>query len=456
MTQRVALLLALFLTAVPSFAQRVTLDNDSSCDVGDYPAATLLLPYFEVDISSPAGTGETTIFTVTNTSHLPQAVRVTLWTNLAYPVLSFNIYLTGYDVQSINLYDLFVQGKIAPDAGTGSDVSPVGELSGTSTTREYDNPLVIEETCAGLPVALPLQFITRMQEAFTTGRIRAVGSVLAACNTGGRPHENAVGYATMDVVGLCGTSTPADPSYFIEDIRFDNVLLGDYMQINSDEDFAQAETMVHIRAVPEGGHPRERLGNPDYRVRFPETFYGRYLHPSRKGLDARQPLPSVFAPRWISGGATGFETFYKIWREGSPVGENCRDYLKNDAKFVEIVRFDEEENPTVSVVGCESICYIPELLLPSAAMLNVDGEHGYPDVFPSNPDWAVAGWMYLNLNDPEGQSRQAWVAASMRAEDRYSVDIGSQALGNGCSAYVGWSEAHGSSLLIGPLPNVRK
>src|SRR5688500_18550261 len=129
---------ATFATGGPS-----TTNNDDSCDIGVTPAATLLLPYFEVDINSPAGTGETTIFTITNVSNLPQVAHITLWTDFSYPVIDFNVYLTGYDVQSINLYDVIVRGELAPDAGTGSGISPVGSLSGTSATAEYDNPLQI-------------------------------------------------------------------------------------------------------------------------------------------------------------------------------------------------------------------------------------------------------------------------------------------------------------------------
>ena len=49
-----------------------TTDNDSSCDIGLYPAATLLLPNFEVDVVSPASSAVTTLFTVTNVSPNPQ------------------------------------------------------------------------------------------------------------------------------------------------------------------------------------------------------------------------------------------------------------------------------------------------------------------------------------------------------------------------------------------------
>src|SRR5438876_9158832 len=82
-----------------------TTNNKDSCDIAVLPAATLLLPYFEVETTAAAGTGTTTLFTVTNTSRYPQIAHVTLWTDWAFPVLVFDLFLTGYDVQGINLFD---------------------------------------------------------------------------------------------------------------------------------------------------------------------------------------------------------------------------------------------------------------------------------------------------------------------------------------------------------------
>src|SRR4051812_3393889 len=109
MTSRVRHLLpaVLLFVAAPLFAGTFTFggpgttNNDDSCDIAALPAATLLLPYFEVDLDDLDG--ETTLFTVTNVADRAQIVRVTLWTDYAYPVVSFDVYLTGYDVQAINL-----------------------------------------------------------------------------------------------------------------------------------------------------------------------------------------------------------------------------------------------------------------------------------------------------------------------------------------------------------------
>ncbi|HEY0593922.1 MAG TPA: hypothetical protein VGF40_19275, partial [Thermoanaerobaculia bacterium] len=75
-----------------------TTNNDDSCDISVMPAATLLLPYFEVDIASPSSNARNTIFTLTNVTEQPQIAHVTIWTDWSYPVIDFNLWLTGYDV----------------------------------------------------------------------------------------------------------------------------------------------------------------------------------------------------------------------------------------------------------------------------------------------------------------------------------------------------------------------
>src|ERR1700694_5920546 len=78
------------------------------CTIDAEPAATLLLPYFEVDLNNPNGL--TTLFSVNNASATAVLAHVVVYSDLSVPVLDFNIYLTGYDVQTINLRDILVNG----------------------------------------------------------------------------------------------------------------------------------------------------------------------------------------------------------------------------------------------------------------------------------------------------------------------------------------------------------
>src|SRR5947199_4607116 len=94
------------------------------------PAATLLVPYFEVDLGNPNGI--TTLFSVNNASATAVVAHVTVWTDQSIPTLDFDIYLTGYDVQTINIRDIF-NGILPRTADAGADsgdtISHKGSLS---------------------------------------------------------------------------------------------------------------------------------------------------------------------------------------------------------------------------------------------------------------------------------------------------------------------------------------
>lgn len=420
-------------------ASAATTGNDDSCDIAVAPAATLLLPYFEVDLASR--TGETTIFSITNTDARDHIAHVTLWTDYAYPVVTFDIFLTGYDVQSINLYDVIARGRIAPPAGTGTAVSHSGEFS-------EPHPTLNIAQCGAI-AAIPPEMVTRVQQALTIGRVPECSR--DRVGSAGHNANNAIGYATIDVVGACGSPlTPADPAYYEDTLRYDNVLIGDYQQINSGQNFAQAAPLVHIRAIPEGGTARERSANPArYKVNFPRTFYSRYQSGATRVADARQPLPSVFASKWIHGGTGDFQTSLKIWREGKVAANSrCSDYEKL-RPYVEVVTFDEQENAYAFYDSCVVTCLSLVRTFPSA------GRHAIREQFPRVQNGALAGWLYLNLaGDQPAELAQAWVVTSLRAEGRYSVDIDAAALGNGCSPRVATSEVTlPGGTTIGPLPS---
>jgi len=428
-----------------------TTNNDDSCDIGVAPAATLLLPYFEVDLASR--TGEQTVFTITNVSDEEQVAHITLWTDYSFPVIDFNVYLTGYDVQSINLYDVIALGQIAPTRGTGFEDtgSPEGDFS-------VDNPLVLEESCRNLPLNLNPVYITRMQSAFTVGTVPALGAAAACTGIGssGHPANAAIGYATVDVASRCGTQLPSDPGYFTAggEALFDNVLIGDYQQVNAGQNFAQGNPMVHIRAIPEGGVPGDGTV-----TNFTRTFYGRYQAAVTPTADRRQPLPSQFAARWIDGGTGSFQTYYKIWREGrvAPGASACTGAgdvsPANITSVTEFVTFDEEEN-AVGAAPEEGPVSPPielEFTLPETGRYQVG-----TGTFPELENDAVAGWIYMNLDNAAGDdiASQNWVVVSMRAEGRYSVDFDAAWLGNGCSPEAGLSEVDpGGIVVIGPAPN---
>src|SRR6185503_16118251 len=87
------------------------------------PAATLLLPYFEVDLDN--ANGVTTLFSINNASATSQLAHVTVWSEASIPVLDFDVYLTGYDVQTFNLRDILVNG-VLPQTGFALNNPPNG------------------------------------------------------------------------------------------------------------------------------------------------------------------------------------------------------------------------------------------------------------------------------------------------------------------------------------------
>ena len=462
-----------------------TTNNNDSCDIGVTPAATLLLPYFEVETTSRS---TTTLFTVTNTSNLPQIAHVTLWTDWSYPVLDFNIFLTGYDVQPINLYDVIVSGIVAPPSGTSVTTIPgtaLAPLVGSTPSSNSSNPNFVagfQGACSNLPGSLPASLVSGVQQALTTGNpgtTYCVGNSPAVTAIGGNHGTRAVGYVTVDVSAACSTHLPTDTTYYsgADGILYDNTLIGDYQQLapspagSAGSGFdAGGDTMVHIRAIPQGGAAGVLVP-----TNLPFTFYNRY---NVNNSDRRQPLPSAWAARYIQGGASGLSTNYKIWREGLTNGA-CTNIVENSAlNITAMVRFDEHENSTGFGTGIVcSPCGVGGLpTLPETSSTATTSS-----IFPPLNSSDVGGWMYLNLSNSglsgagaagnamtasragfsapaafpgaflpgSRTTSQNWVLISMFGNvgaSRLSVDFNAAWLGNGCSP------ALASGATIGPMP----
>src|SRR5947209_11951363 len=178
--------------------QPTTTNNADSCDIGVTPAATLLLPYFDVETSTsvPAGTGSTTLFTITNTSRYPQIAHVTVWTDWSFPVLDFNVFLTGYDVQGISLFDVIVRGVIihAPVGTTIATVpgAPQNGFTGAGISDPFSNTSnpnfitsggsAVQTSCTGLPGNISPDLALAVKNALTTGTGYVSGA--ASCGSG--------------------------------------------------------------------------------------------------------------------------------------------------------------------------------------------------------------------------------------------------------------------------------
>jgi hypothetical protein len=366
---------------------------------------------------------------VTNVTKTAQVARVTLWTDFSYPVYSFNLYLTGYDLQTLNVHDILNGHPVTSRLGTGAWVSPHGDFT-------EKNPDLDDADCGRIAKTIPDYQVARMQTAFSEGRVAAAPKTTwAGCNDVGNLHENAVGYITIDIVGNCDSTMPTDPKYFTEDLRWENALIGDYQQVSAYQNFMQANPMVHIRAIGEKVRGR-------FTTTLNNTFYGRFQTAAHPNADARQPLPATFAARWIHDGVV--QTSFKIWRE-SLTGSTttCNDYKKNGAIVIaESVMFDEDDNGEgLHYNTCNECVGDHRLRFATTSLVDINDDHVFPqDIIHTE----LSGWVYLNLDDdewrPNAKAQQGWVVTSMRADGRYSIDMDAAVLGNGCTNVTKVSE----------------
>jgi hypothetical protein len=376
-----------------------------TCRVANQPAATLLVPYFEVDLNDPQGV--TTLLSVNNASSKPALARMVLWTDWGVPTLAFDIYLTGFDMQTLNVRDLF-SGTLPR---TGPGISPKGALS--LVTADFPG-------CGSTtgPHVVPTQDLPALTtadrdalRAAHTGRpvetIQPAGQP-AHCLGSARPEANlAVGYITIDSVNRCtpftvGTSanTPADPKYFATGgtgvASNSNVLWGDLIYVDRKNVRADSETMVHI--VADAG----AFGEGDY------TFYGRYVDFDAR--DGRAPLSSLYYARYIDGGGAFFgDTDLVVWRDNRSKETAGADCAKGPSWAplgeYQLLAFDEQENPT----------QIPD-------------SHAFPLTTQRTPVGGDAipvpnpyGWLMIDLWQPDGLHTQGWVGLRMSSQGRYSV-----------------------------------
>jgi hypothetical protein len=412
----------------------VALGGSAFAEIGtidDVPAATLLLPYFEVDLGNASGI--TTLFSINNASASAAVAHVTMWTDKSIPTLDFDVYLTGYDVQTINVRDIF-NGNLPRTADAGADtpgtISPKGSLSQDINFPGSTGPCGSLSTVYPAVGALSASLIDHIRKSHT-GQFSSLYGGCSAANYG---DNIARGYITVDSVTACNLSFPSDAGYFTTLADNRNILWGDYFYVNPGQNFAAGETLVHVEAcsIPSVGNGAGQcpfsFAAGDY------TFYGRYN--AVAGQDQREPLASTFAARYVNGGGFDGGTDFIVWRDSKtrPTGANgTYNCTTGDVSWFplnqsDVVAFDEIETPTdlcfrgdniSPPTGGSDTCYPLETQRVHVQGGNVIAD----DAVPPSP----FGWMYLNLNhtlasgDPYPGLAQAWVTVAMFAEGRYEV-----------------------------------
>jgi hypothetical protein len=400
------------------------------CTIDDVPAATLLLPYFEVDLNDPNGL--TTLFSVNNASATAILVHVVIWSDLSVPVLDFNIYLTGYDVQSVNLRDIIVAGNLPQTASAGQDpgdkISPKGAFSQDINFASCSGQLP--------PPNIGTLFTTHLQ-ASLTGKPSNILNGLCAGQVLG--DNIARGYITMDTVNNCTLRFPGDVGYFgaggSGDATNQNVIWGDYAIVNTTLSFAEGGTLVHIEAS---------ATNPATTTSGRYTFYGRY--DNFTAIDNREPLATTFAVRYLNGGTFSGGTSYLVWRDSKvaqqaftcPIVPGVRPpwYPLGQEG---VVIFDEQEQAALPII----VPISPQPRVPGLIPFPAETQRVHVGG-ASLPTPFNFGWMYLDLNttvaaapglppvDPA--AAQAFVTAVLEANGKFAVGIEAIRLDSACAA----------------------
>jgi hypothetical protein len=381
--------------------------------IDDVPAATLLLPYFEVDIDDPVG-GVNTLFSINNASATAVLAHVTVWSDQSIPVLDFDVYLTGYDVQTISMRDIFINGNLPVTASVGQDPAGAAINAGISP-RGVASQDINFASCSTLPYPpgfVSVNFRSHLR-AWLQGLPSTAPGLTGQC-AGSKTQDGILrGYVTVDTVNACNLFFPSDWALYAPFVTDQNILWGDYFYVFNGENFAQGETMVHIESCPTCFVPGDH------------TFYGRYN--GALADDSREPLPTTTGARYINGGDFNGGTDFLIWREAnaSDTAYACANQGPPSwwpLEAVQIVIFDETEQP-VTADDCPSgdpTCE-QEILIPNEAnRIDVATDLATPFNF---------GWVYLNLQhsnpgfvaiygDPFAQS---WTTTVMDASGRFSV-----------------------------------
>ncbi|HET9794017.1 MAG TPA: hypothetical protein VFS34_06105 [Thermoanaerobaculia bacterium] len=373
--------------------------------VREEPAATLLLPYFEVDLSNPAG--RTTRFWVNNASATAATAHVTIWTDLSVPVFAFDIYLTGFDMQRVDLRDV-LNGNLPQTASAGQD--PIDAISPKGTKSQDIN----FAACNGVlpPAPLSASDVTALRRALSGASSSMLGG-----KCGGRSSPGwARGYVTIDNVNGCSSMFPNDPSYFTGGVGSaidSNLLWGDFTYANGTADF-QGAPLVAIFAS---------ATDPLTTTAGNYTFYGRYV--GWNATDHRAPLATLFAGRYTRGWTQSV-----VWRDPKvdqapfTCGTVPAWYPMGQEGFTV---FDEQEHPNIPITYPLAPQPVTPALIPfpAAAQKTLIGSAAFPVPFAS-------GWIWYDLNvtvsgvsDPtiDPAASQSWVM-TMRSVNGSAGTVG--------------------------------
>lgn len=356
-----------------------------SCILGPQPAASLLVPYFEVDLDQAGG--RTTLLAVTNTSSEEASIaRLVLWTDWGIPTLAMDIFLSPRDIHTLNLRDLFS-----------------GNLVGGASIALIRPDTLNSASLASL-------------RARHTGVTDPDGGL---CWSSPRSDETlATGYVTVDLLERSSSSVvfQTDSGYFQGSdplASTANRLAGDFFLVDSAEAFAQGYEAVHLVAQP---------------ARFSEgegpSFYGAFV--GGTGADARLPLSTRHKARFFVGSPAAAGSTLLLWIDNGVIAvpQGCGEgppWFQFGIPDLDIDGVDEEENGFKTFVSANPV---RTQILVVGTDIPVPFASGELDIKTQVRDSIGA--------PPTFKPVQGWIGPVMSAFGQYSVGWNAIRMDDGC------------------------
>ena len=467
------LLVVVALVALASSASAVT------CTIDQRPAATLLVPYFQVHLNADgsvdtSSTRTDTLITVVNASSRATLAHVVIWNRRSVPLLDFNIALTGFDIVGWSMEDVLT-GTIpsTPDNGSfeGKDVCqrnpsakvypnssgflrfiPANDTTGqdnSQATTQYNTPAFGPDFAADLADALDYDSNDDCDTDSPDGSI--TGSSVAG-------NGNLSGYVTIDMANFCSLSNPSESAYWDQDAAgWENNLFGDYIIVSNSgiptlgASTVQIEAALDVIVAAEGrffyvglvDDPAEIFEGAPQGDTWPvRTFYARYWEDSN-GLNfgdtgvinnggepayMKAVFPAVNGtwgdqrePLGVRYGVRYLNdgtltSNLRVWRASSDDLSDLTGHSCTDKESAILATVFDSDEGTQQINGCPSPCPKTTLNFPYETQRT-----GVDQIGALN----VNGWAYLNFiggevnvsttSNTDKNLDQAWVDYEMSA-----------------------------------------
>jgi hypothetical protein len=379
--------------------------------ISETAGSTLLIPYFEVDLSNT--NGRNTIFTINiggrldalyssgvfqgNNNHAPTAIlaHVTIWSDLGVPVFNFNVYLTGYDVETVKMRNVLA-GMLPQTASAGQD--PTDTISPKGPHSQDIN----FASCNG---NLPSAPLTALQISNLSASL--TGNAAPTLCSGINHSDNvARGYVTVDTLNSCTALNAGDPNYFATVATNQNQLTGEVYYVDPSNSISRGGNVVHIHS-PDNG-----FTDPIVTTSGNYTFYGPLS--GFTAIDQREPLSTSFSARFNPGGTAN------SWRVPTPAAARTTLIVWRDPKVPQ-VPFTCGVLPAWYPLGQESITAFDEqehlqaitnvTPFPAATQMVQIGSTALPVSYPAGILWLDLNTIVAGAAGPttDTAAAQAWV-----------------------------------------------